>query len=250
MGEPDENEGERLNVVIPSSTEATTPAKLSSSAPSPTTSLPPPSSSSSPLSNNSRTTAHRERHINQLHRRMSRISSTTLSDLIPLATVALKEQQKLEEREEKENNEDPSKQQQYQATPLARALTKVKVQIQSKRLKERYLGHEWIRLALDLPVDESFRTCRVKPRFIIKESSTLPLSPATLRLLEPNPSCTPARRVALKSLDGRTGEIAAWYEWKFNKSKWTVEDIEQKVDRLRKLKIEHHHYLNHHPVSV
>ncbi|KAI8140777.1 hypothetical protein BJV82DRAFT_190066 [Fennellomyces sp. T-0311] len=148
------------------------------------------------------------RHINQLHRRLSRYPSTTLSDLIPAATAALKASNELKQAED----EPPTV-----TTTFARALTKVRMQVQTKRLKEKYLSHEWIRLALGLPVDES-----------IINNTKYPSPP-----MKKKTKSNSIRMVALKSLEGRTGEIATWYEWKFDKSKFTVEEIESKVDRLR-----------------
>lgn len=166
------------------------------------------------------------KHINKLHRRLSRCPSTTLSDLIPAATAALREQQAAEDTS-------------AETTPLARALTKVKLQIQSKRLKERYLGHEWIRLALDLPVDECMINnpkCAPEPRIIVKPRLPDELPPPSAM---DDPEAAATRTVALKKLSRRTGEIVAWYEWKFDKSKFTVDEIQSKVDRLRQIKIEY-----------
>lgn len=175
-------------------------------------------------SNNSNTNS--SKHINKLHRRLSRCPSTTLSDLIPAATAALREQQAAEDTS-------------AETTPLARALTKVKLQIQSKRLKERYLGHEWIRLALDLPVDECMINnpkCAPEPRIIVKPRLPDELPPPSAM---DDPEAAATRTVALKKLSRRTGEIVAWYEWKFDKSKFTVDEIQSKVDRLRQIKIEY-----------
>ncbi|OAD68510.1 hypothetical protein PHYBLDRAFT_173500 [Phycomyces blakesleeanus NRRL 1555(-)] len=99
-------------------------------------------------------------------------------------------------------------------TAFARAVAMVKVQVMTRRLKEKYLGHEWIRLALQLPVDES--TINNQP---IRDE-------VVWTLLN-------------KRLDNRTGEIATWYEWKFNKTKFTTEQVQEKVDRLRQRKIDY-----------
>ncbi|KAI7886733.1 hypothetical protein K492DRAFT_175976 [Lichtheimia hyalospora FSU 10163] len=166
------------------------------------------------------------KHINKLHRRLSRCPSTTLSDLIPAATAALREQQAAEDTS-------------TETTPLARALTKVKLQIQSKRLKERYLGHEWIRLALDLPVDECMINnpkCAPEPRIIVKPRLPDELPPPSAM---DDPEAAATRTIALKKLSRRTGEIVAWYEWKFDKSKFTVDEIQSKVDQLRQIKIDY-----------
>ncbi|CDS02692.1 hypothetical protein LRAMOSA00097 [Lichtheimia ramosa] len=183
-----------------------------------------PSSNSNSTSNYDSNTSGR--HINKLHRRLSRCPSTTLSDLIPAATAALREQQAAEDTS-------------TETTPLARALTKVKLQIQSKRLKERYLGHEWIRLALDLPVDECMINnpkCAPEPRIIVKPRLPDELPPPSAM---DNPEAAATRTIALKKLSRRTGEIVAWYEWKFDKSKFTVDEIQSKVDRLRQIKIDY-----------
>ncbi|KAI9303980.1 hypothetical protein BJ944DRAFT_288985 [Cunninghamella echinulata] len=82
-------------------------------------------------------------------------SGTSLSDLIPKAAAALKTQQllRLQQQQQQTSFQDPTLP--TPTTTFGRALTKVKLQIQTKRLKERYLSHEWIRLALSLPVDTS-----------------------------------------------------------------------------------------------
>ncbi|KAG0164948.1 hypothetical protein DFQ30_009166 [Apophysomyces sp. BC1015] len=131
--------------------------------------------------------------------RVARCASTSLADLIPAATAALKATRKHQQDESNLN------------TAFARALAKVKVQIQTRRLKEKYLAHEWIRLALGLPVDES----------------------------KINTFVSDEKRAVLKKPDGRTGEIATWYEWRFNKINLTLEEIETKVDRLRQKKLQH-----------
>lgn len=140
-----------------------------------------------------------KRHTNELHRRLSRCPATSLSDLIPVATAALKESSSSFDVQED--------------TPFARALAKVRVQIQTRRLKEKYLGHEWIRLALGLPVDESF-------------------------INDPKHYLSNNRQKKIQ-LNGRTGEIATWYEWRFNKKAFSMDEIESKVDRLRKMKLQH-----------
>lgn len=151
------------------------------------------------------------RHTNELHRRLSRYPSTALSDLIPVATAALKASSEAAAAEQEQEATDNTSR---SSSSFARALTKVKLQIQSRRLKEKYLGHEWIRLALGLPVDEK----------II--NSNQPRGNGDHLV------------VVKKCLEGRTGEIATWYEWKFDKSKFTVEEVESKVDRLRKKRLQ------------
>ena len=191
------------------------------------------------------------RRINQLHRRLSRYPSTTLSDLIPAATAVLKASQQLKKETERPITEEGQEQYQQQrqhdgtgeqvlGSTFARALAKVRVQVQTKRLKEKYLTLEWVRLALALPVDES-----------IINNSKHPLPPMKKKYVDPEQLLQEqqqrtritreerdddgniTRMIALKSLKGRTGEIATWYEWKFDKSKLTIEQVESKVDRLR-----------------
>ncbi|KAF7726579.1 hypothetical protein EC973_008624 [Apophysomyces ossiformis] len=135
--------------------------------------------------------------------RTTRCASTSLADLIPAATAAL--------RATRAQNQYSQPDESTLNTAFARALAKVKVQIQTRRLKEKYLAHEWIRLALGLPVDES----KINT-FVRDEEKTM-----------------------LRKSDGRTGEIATWYEWRFNKVKFTLEEIETKVDRLRQKKLQH-----------
>ncbi|KAG2219370.1 hypothetical protein INT45_006078 [Circinella minor] len=188
------------------------------------------------------------RRINQLHRRLSRYPSTTLSDLIPAATAALKASQQLKKETERSITEEGQDQYQQQegtseqvlGSTFARALAKVRVQVQTKRLKEKYLTLEWVRLALALPVDES-----------IINNSKHPLPPMKKKYVDPeqllqeqqqrtritreerDDDGNTIRMIALKTLKGRTGEIATWYEWKIDKSKFTMEQVESKVDRLR-----------------
>lgn len=148
-------------------------------------------------------------------------NSADLSVLIPSATAALlaqhrqrqhhqqqqQNQQQSQQQSQQQNQNQLSSQQaeeDKQNTPFARALAKVRVQVQTRRLKEKYLAVEWIRLALNLPVDES--------------------------VINSVPD--------MKRERSRTGEIATWYEWKFDKSKFTMEEVETKVDRLRRIKIQ------------
>ncbi|KAI8374366.1 uncharacterized protein BYT42DRAFT_576112 [Radiomyces spectabilis] len=150
-------------------------------------------------------------------RPLSRCNSTSLADLIPAATAAMRASSEYKRRQEPDPEASLN-------TAFARALAKVKVQVQTKRLKEKYLAHEWIRLALGLPVDES-KINQNPNGFITADDVQSTLS-------------TP--RIAYKNLDGRTGEIATWYEWKINKSRFTVDEVERKVDRLRQKKFAHH----------
>ncbi|KAI7859589.1 hypothetical protein BDC45DRAFT_219453 [Circinella umbellata] len=188
------------------------------------------------------------RRINQLHRRLSRYPSTTLSDLIPAATAALKASQQLKKETDRSIAEEGQDQYQQQngtgeqvlGSTFARALAKVRVQVKTKQLKEKYLTLEWVRLALALPVDES-----------IINNSKHPLPPMKKKYVDPeqllqeqqqrtritreewDDDGNTIRMIALKTLKGRTGEIATWYEWKIDKSKFTMEQVESKVDRLR-----------------
>ncbi|KAG1439367.1 hypothetical protein G6F56_012320 [Rhizopus delemar] len=110
---------------------------------------------------------------------------TSLADLIPIASAALKSKQNIQQQE----------------SPLARALTKVKLGVQTRRLKERYLSNEWIRLALNAPVDESGINKNVV------------------------------------SHHQRTKEIARWYEWKYKKITLSLNELESIVDELRNQKL-------------
>ncbi|KAI9499384.1 hypothetical protein BDB00DRAFT_796639 [Zychaea mexicana] len=186
--------------------------------------------------------------INQLHRRLSRYPSTTLSDLIPAATAALKASQQLKESEKKQQQQQQQQQEETEVagTTFARALAKVRIQVKTQRLKEKYLTHEWIRLALGLPVDESIINNTKYPLPPMKRKQRVDTTSSATnnnnkgdKALETTTTTTASenkksiRMVALKSLNGRTGEIATWYEWKIDKSKFTVEEVETKVDRLR-----------------
>ena len=110
---------------------------------------------------------------------------TSLADLIPIASAALKSKQDIHQQD----------------SPLARALTKVKLGVQTRRLKEKYLSNEWIRLALNIPVDES--------------------------TINTNHS----------SKGRRTREIVRWYEWKYKKITLSLNELESIVDELRTQKL-------------
>ncbi|RUS16313.1 hypothetical protein BC937DRAFT_91366 [Endogone sp. FLAS-F59071] len=84
----------------------------------------------------------------------------------------------------------------YPSTAFGRALTRVRTQLYTKRLKEKYLGREWIRLALHLGIGEGGQST------------------------------------------GRTKVIAEWYEWRFERLKIKVEEMEERVNRLRELRIQ------------
>ncbi|ORZ24037.1 hypothetical protein BCR42DRAFT_402118 [Absidia repens] len=252
-------------------------------------------------------------------------SSASLSDLIPAAAAALRTRQELQRNQQQTNinyrgsSSHPTttttpqdstlyhhqQQSTTNSTPFARALTKVKLQVQTKRLKERYLSHEWIRLALGLPVDLSrinLHHCyysreqadnvgkRHKSTQPDEKTDTMPpaSAPAPAPVLSstssppsPAPSNTTISSTLLSDNDNkdqqqskelqiqhdddsksttlpkpivsrsisatttppaspsssRTGEIATWYEWKFDRSKFSVEEVEGKVDRLRTTKL-------------
>ncbi|KAI8646291.1 hypothetical protein BD408DRAFT_410513 [Parasitella parasitica] len=85
---------------------------------------------------------------------------------------------------------------------LARALTKARIGIQTHRLKEKYLLNEWIRLSLATPIDESM--------------------------------INNAKRVVQRN---RTKEIVKWFEQKFKKISLSLDELEQRVDSLRRQKL-------------
>ena len=118
------------------------------------------------------------------------IKRTSLADLIPIASAALRAKQ----------------QEQQQESPLARALTKVKIGVQTQRLKEKYLSNEWIRLALNIPVDES----------TINDTT-------------------------ICAVRKRTKEIVRWYEWKYKKLRLSIQELESIVDELRKQRLRRRH---------
>lgn len=127
-----------------------------------------------------------EEDIKQKSIKLQRRGTVSLADWIPVASAALRA---------KSNTST-------QDSPLARALTKVKIGVQTHRLKERYLKNEWIRLALAAPVDE---TTINSSMHILKTS--------------------------------RTKEIALWYEYKFKRLTLTLEELEKKVDELRQRRL-------------
>lgn len=129
--------------------------------------------------------------------KLARRGTVSLADLIPVASAALKAKQRLSMQQEQLNN-PPS----TQDSPLARALTKVKIGVQTHRIKERYLTNEWIRLALAAPIDEST-----------------------------------INRNVLVYKTNRTKEIVKWYEHKFKRLVLTLEELEKKVDELRQQRL-------------
>jgi hypothetical protein len=127
-----------------------------------------------------------EEDIKQKTIKLQRRGTVSLADLIPVASAALRAKSTTS----------------TQDSPLARALTKVKIGVQTHRLKERYLRNEWIRLALASPVDETTINNNMR---VIKTS--------------------------------RTKEIALWYEHKFKRLTLTLEELEKKVDELRRQRL-------------
>lgn len=129
--------------------------------------------------------------------KLARRGTVSLADLIPVASAALKAKQRLSMQQEQLNN-PPS----TQDSPLARALTKVKIGVQTHRIKEKYLTNEWIRLALAAPIDEST-----------------------------------INRNVLVYKTNRTKEIVKWYEYKFKRLVLSLEELEKKVDELRQQRL-------------
>jgi glutaredoxin len=126
--------------------------------------------------------------------KLSRRGTVSLVDLIPVASAALRDKHRLS------LYNPPSTQQ--QESPLARALTKMKIGVTTHRIKTKYLTNEWIRLALAVPLDES--TINSNTRVL---------------------KCK------------RTKEIVKWYEFKFKRCDLSLEQLEQRVDELRRQKL-------------
>ncbi|KAK4513280.1 uncharacterized protein ATC70_011848 [Mucor velutinosus] len=124
--------------------------------------------------------------------KLQRRGTVSLADLIPVASAALRAK----------HRQSMMAAQPTQDSALARALTKVKIGVQTHRLKERYLLNEWIRLALAAPVDES----------------TINSSKRVLRT-------------------NRTLEIVKWYEHKFKRATLSLDELEKRVDGLRQQKL-------------
>ncbi|GAN01959.1 hypothetical protein MAM1_0014d01396 [Mucor ambiguus] len=124
--------------------------------------------------------------------KLQRRGTVSLADLIPVASAALRAK----------HRQSMMAAQPTQDSALARALTKVKIGVQTHRLKERYLLNEWIRLALAAPVDESTIN-------------------STKRALRTN----------------RTMEIVRWYEHKFKRAALSLDELEKRVDGLRQQKL-------------
>jgi hypothetical protein len=127
-----------------------------------------------------------EEDIRQKTIKLQRRGTVSLADLIPVASAALRARSTTS----------------TQDSPLARALTKVKIGVQTHRLKERILRNEWIRLALATPVDEATVN-------------------NYMRISKTN----------------RTKEIVLWYEYKFKRLTLTLEELEKKVDELRRQRL-------------
>ncbi|KAL9545555.1 hypothetical protein MBANPS3_007090 [Mucor bainieri] len=124
--------------------------------------------------------------------KLQRRGTVSLADLIPVASAALRAK----------HRQSMMAAQPTQDSALARALTKVKIGVQTHRFKERYLLNEWIRLALAAPVDES--------------------------------TINSAKRVLRTN---RTMEIVRWYEHKFKRATLSLDELEKRVDGLRQQKL-------------
>lgn len=149
---------------------------------------------------------------------LNRRNTMSLADLIPAAAAAFK-------------NDDMEFEHISQKSSLSRALTRVKTQMKTQRLKTTYLGKEWIRLALGLPVDESNINCWRKPLYLREQDEDFDFT------LVQKSNHGYRKQVKLANRIGRTFEIAAWYEWKRNPSVFDIQQVESKVERLRGLKL-------------
>ncbi|GAB5591246.1 hypothetical protein Unana1_06146 [Umbelopsis nana] len=152
---------------------------------------------------------------------LNRRNTVSLADLIPAAAAAL--------------NDGSSIQVSSEASTLSRALTRVKTQMRTQRLKQSYLGKEWIRLALWLPVDESQINCWRKPLYLREKDED-----EEITIVEKS-THGHIKEVRLANRIGRTFEIATWYEWKRNPLLFDVYQVESKVERLRKIKLDSLH---------
>ncbi|KAJ2957830.1 hypothetical protein NQZ79_g6521 [Umbelopsis isabellina] len=149
---------------------------------------------------------------------LNRRNTVSLADLIPAAAAAF-------------NNDDTEVEHTSQMSSLSRALTRVKTQMKTQRLKTTYLGKEWIRLALGLPVDESNINCWRKPLYLREQDEDFDFT------MVQKSSHGYRKQVKSANRIGRTFEIAAWYEWKRNPSMFDIQQVESKVERLRSLKL-------------
>lgn len=135
---------------------------------------------------------HQQKLLKEKSIKLQRRETVSLADLIPVASAALRAK----------HRQSMAAQSSTQDSALARALTKVKIGVQTHRLKERYLFNEWIRLALAAPVDES--------------------------------TINSAKRVLSTN---RTMEIVKWYEHKFKRATLSLDELENRVDCLRRQKL-------------
>ncbi|KAI8580447.1 hypothetical protein K450DRAFT_237051 [Umbelopsis ramanniana AG] len=149
---------------------------------------------------------------------LNRRNTVSLADLIPAAAAAL--------------NTGTNSQVTSEASSLSRALTRVKTQMRTQRLKQSYLGKEWIRLALWLPVDESKINCWRKPLYLREKDEEEEV------IIMEKSTHGHRNEVRLANRMGRTFEIATWYEWKRNPSLFGMEQVEKKVERLRSIKLD------------
>ncbi|KAI8981797.1 hypothetical protein BDF20DRAFT_863317 [Mycotypha africana] len=167
--------------------------------------------------------------IIQKNIKLQRRGTVSLADLIPMASAALRAKQCLL---------DDSQQQ--QSSTLARALTKVKLGLQSHRLKEKYLMNEWKRLAFGLPVDESTINDTCNHYLISAYSKYSPLYNTTTTTTNHPPSSSHNNhrdsQIQNPTMD-RTKEIVTWYEHLFKRTTLSVQEIEERVDRLRQQKL-------------
>ncbi|KAG2184491.1 hypothetical protein INT43_000400 [Umbelopsis isabellina] len=149
---------------------------------------------------------------------LNRRNTVSLADLIPAAAAAF-------------NHDDMEFEHISQMSSLSRALTRVKTQMKTQRLKTTYLGKEWIRLALGLPVDESNVNCWRKPLYLREQDEDFDFT------MVQKSNHGYRKQVKVANRIGRTFEIAAWYEWKRNPSTFDLQQVESKVERLRSLKL-------------
>ncbi|KAI9361441.1 hypothetical protein BD770DRAFT_441452 [Pilaira anomala] len=129
--------------------------------------------------------------------RLARRDTVSLSDLIPLASEALREKRRISLLKEQQYN-PPSD----QDGPLCRAITKVKYGIKSQRIRERGLRNEWLTLALQLPVDYT----TINSRFHIANIS-------------------------------RTKEIRDYLGYKQNRASLSITELEERVIVLREQRL-------------
>lgn len=136
--------------------------------------------------------------------KLQRRGTVSLADLIPLATAAHKAKH-ISSVLYSDSNENNS--------TFARALTKVKLGLQTHKLKEKYLTNEWIRLALAVPLDES----NINVHINIQAKNT---------------------QIDYKK-NNRTKEIVKWFEHKNKRTVLPLNELEAEVDTLRQRKLIH-----------